>query len=129
MLSFTVSDMENSMGGLRLGDGLVDVGYKQRVFGQCFKDIDRCLGIMKEYGVIASGSAVLQGLLPQATWVAGDLDLYIGNVEDWSDLKCVLPWIVFLRSEGYKMECVPGRARWERYPGAEVWLFDFRMVF
>lgn len=105
------------------------VEYKKRVFGKFFDNIDGCLTFMGQNGVIASGSAVLHGLLPEADWEPNDLDMYVGGVSAREGKNWLIPWIDFLRSEGYYMEFVGERVRRAFYGNPQVWLVLFSLVF
>ena len=77
---------------------------KGRLFGRFFQDVDGCLEVMKTQSAIASGSAVLWALLPEAQWEPSDLDLFLGPLRVLEDTKWVDPWVDFLGSQGYELE-------------------------
>lgn len=80
---------------------------KQKIFGRFFKDIDGCLQLMKTQSAIASGSAVLHALLPDAPWEPSDLDLYVGGHTFSKSIDWLLEWSDFLQGEGYEVEDHP----------------------
>lgn len=86
---------------------------QEKVFGMFFRNIDGCLQLMETQSAIASGSAVLHALFPQASWSVGDLDLYVGDMKVYGKLGWLLPWIDFLRSQGYRMDDVKGRVQYQ----------------
>lgn len=109
LLSKMGIDAEHSGQVVRAAGGSV----KHLVFERFFRDVDGCVRLMKTQSAIASGSAVLRALLPEASWEPSDLDLYVGDMKVYGNLHWLLPWIDFLWKEGYRLQDGEGRVQYQ----------------
>lgn len=71
------------------------------LFGEAFNDVYRCLSLMKEKRVIASGSALFRAFRPSFTWVPLSFEFFVcrSSLGECGSSE----WQEFFLSEGYAL--------------------------